>query len=262
MTGTMKTHRSIWILLSAAALLACDQNAVQEDEITGPVAGLARVKFFHFGISGPGVNFYADDRKMTAIASGTGVESTNGTAFGGVGSGGLYTAIEPGQYTLSGRIAAATDKGLAVANLLATLAAEKLYSFYLSGIYNSTARTQDAFLVEDDVPPLDRSVACVRFVNAIFNSAPMTLYVKDPNTTQETMIGGAIAYKAAGAFVCVPEAVYDLSTRPTGSTANAIARTAVSFVAGRAYTIAARGDMTVTSTTAANRPFLDNTANR
>jgi len=28
------------------------------------------------------------------------------------------------------------------------------------------------------------------------------------------------------------------------------------------YTIAARGDITVTSSAAANRPFLDNTANR
>jgi hypothetical protein len=45
-------------------------------------------------------------------------------------------------------------------------------------------------------------------------------------------------------------------------TTNAIARTAVSFSAGKVYTISARGDMTVVSTTATNRPFLDNTANR
>ena len=243
-------------------LVGCDENAVQEDEITGPVAGLSRVKFFHFGLNGPGVNFYADDHKLTAISSTSGVESTTGTAYGGVGSGGLYAGITPGQYTLNGRIAAATDKGLAIASVSTTLAAEKLYSFYLSGLYNTTAKTQDAFVVEDAVPALDRSAACVRFVNAIFNSASMTLYVKSTSTNQETQIGAAAAYKAASAFTCVPEGVYDLSTRNTGSTANAIARTAVSFVAGRVYTIAARGDMTVTSTTATNRPFLDNTANR
>jgi hypothetical protein len=33
-------------------------------------------------------------------------------------------------------------------------------------------------------------------------------------------------------------------------------------VASRVYTVSARGDMTVTSTTATNRPTLDNTANR
>ena len=53
-----------------------------------------------------------------------------------------------------------------------------------------------------------------------------------------------------------------LSTRYTGSSTNAIVRAGVSFVAGKVYTISARGDITVTSTTATNRPFLDNTANR
>ena len=41
-----------------------------------------------------------------------------------------------------------------------------------------------------------------------------------------------------------------------------VTRTGVSFLGGRIYTIGARGDITVTSTTATNRPILDNTANR
>jgi hypothetical protein len=61
--------------------------------------------------------------------------------------------------------------------------------------------------------------------------------------------------------VAIPEGVYDLSTRVTGASTNAITRTAVTFLSGRVYTIASRGDMTVTSTTAATRPQLDNTAN-
>jgi hypothetical protein len=60
----------------------------------------------------------------------------------------------------------------------------------------------------------------------------------------------------------VPNGTYDLSTRYAGVTTNAITRAAVSFSAGRVYTIGARGDITVTSTTAATRPQLDNTANR
>jgi hypothetical protein len=36
----------------------------------------------------------------------------------------------------------------------------------------------------------------------------------------------------------------------------------VSFVINHVYTVTARGDMTVVSTSATNRPFLDNTANR
>ena len=41
---------------------------------------------------------------------------------------------------------------------------------------------------------------------------------------------------------------------------NVITRTAVSFAAGRVYTISSRGDMV--STVTANKPALDNTANR
>jgi hypothetical protein len=75
-------------------------------------------------------------------------------------------------------------------------------------------------------------------------------------------VGGPVAYKAGGAFTSLPGGVYDLATRYAGSTTNAIVRTAVSFSPGRVYTIGARGDITITSTTATNRPFLDNTANR
>ena len=258
----MRTNKLILLALSALTLAACTKDAGQEDEITAPISALARVKFFHFGVNGPGVNFFANDTKMTAITSGTGAESTTGTAFGGAGAGGLYTAVQPGQYTLSGRIAAATDKNLAIVNLPTTLTAEKLYSFFLSGVYNTTTKAQDAFIIEDVLPPLDRAVACVRFVNAIFNSTAQTLFVKHTVTLQETQIGNAVAYKAGGTFTCVPAGFYDLNTRNTGSTANAITRTGVSFLAGRAYTIASRGDMTVGGTTAAQRPQLDNTANR
>ena len=57
--------------------------------------------------------------------------------------------------------------------------------------------------------------------------------------------------------------VYDLNTRLAGSSANLVSRTAVSFVAGRIYTIGARGDITLPSSgTATNRASLDNTLNR
>lgn len=90
----------------------------------------------------------------------------------------------------------------------------------------------------------------------------MTLYARNPTTGAELLIGTAVAYKAAGAFTAVPNGVYDVVARYAGSSTNVISGTAVSFSAGRVYTISARGDITVTSTTATNRPFLDNTANR
>lgn len=260
MNPNMIGYRALAVLLCAAALSSCEKNAVQN--IAGSPPG-ARIRFFNFGVNAPGVNFYANDTKMTATLSATGTESTTGVVYGGVGAGGLYSGLAPGQYTFSGKISAATDKDLAISSVQATVETGKNYSYYQSGFYNSTAKTVDAFMVEDPfIDEFDYSVAYVRFVNAISNANPMTLYAKHTVSGVETAVGGVVAYKAAGAFTALPSGVYDLATRYPGVTTNAIARTAVSFSSGRIYTISARGDITVTSTTATNRPFLDNTLNR
>jgi hypothetical protein len=263
MNRIMNRYASIAALLCAALLTSCDaydKKAV--GDITAPAAG-ARIRFFNFGVNAPGVNFYANATKMTAILSATGTESTVGVVYGGVGSGGDYAVITPGQYTLTGKIAAATDKDLAIATAPATIADGKYYSFYMSGFYDATAKSVESFIVEDAfAPQFDYTAASVRFVNAISNSSPMTLYAKNTTTGAEVAVGGAVAYKAGGAFTALPNAVYDLNTRVAGSTTNVITRTAVSFSAGRVYTIGARGDITVVSTTATTRPTLDNTANR
>src|SRR2546430_12608043 len=86
MSKRMQVYRTAAVLLTAAALAACEKNSVQQL----PVEPLldARIKFFNFGVNAPGVNFYADETKMTAIQSGTGVELNTGVAYGGVGNGG------------------------------------------------------------------------------------------------------------------------------------------------------------------------------
>jgi hypothetical protein len=258
----MTKHTSIAVLLCAAVLSSCGKNAAQDITITGPLP-TARIKFFHFGVNAPGVHFYANTAKMTAISSTTGAESTTGTVYGNAGSGGFYTAIAPGQYTLSGNIAAATDKDLAISKVTSTVADGKFYSFYMSGFYDATAKNVEGFVVEDAFPAaIDYTQAYVRFVNAISNSQSMILYAKNQTTTTELAVGAAVAYKNGGTFTALPGGVYDLSTRLAGSATNLFTRTSVSFSAGRVYTIGARGDITITSTTATNRPSLDNTANR
>ncbi len=232
MTRAMNRFFSVAALLTAAALSSCDKNSVQQLPLA-PVAA-SRIKFFNFGVNAPGVNFYANDTKMTAILSSTNQEAIIGVVYGGAGNAGLYCAIAPGQYSLTGRIAAMTDKDLPIDTLTATIADGKLYSFYLSGVY--------------------------RFVNAIWNANPMTLYAKNTDTTvtkDSIAVGGAVACKAAGAFTAVPNGVYNLITRYTGSNTSVLTRAGVSFVGGHVYTIGARGDTTVTSTRA-----LDNTPNR
>jgi hypothetical protein len=258
----MNRHISFAALLSVGVLSACGKADVRD--ISGPPPAASRIKFFNFGVNSPGVNFYANSTKMTAITSATpGVESTTGTNYAQAGAGGVYLAIAPGQYTLTGKIAATTDKDLAIASVPAAIADGKFYSFYMSGFYNTTTKTVDGFVIEDAiVEPTDFTMAQVRFVHAISNANPMTLYAKSTTSGTETAIGSEQAYEGAGAFIAIPLGVYDLNTRYAGSSTNAITRTGVSFLGGRMYTIGARGDITVTSTTATNRPFLDNTVNR
>jgi len=247
-------------MLGAVALAACEKNAVQD--ITGTLPG-ARMLYFNFGVGTPSVNFYANDSKVTAILSATGVESTFGVASGGVGSGARYAALEPGQYTFSGRISATIDKDLPIASAPATLLDGKAYSFYISGIYNTDTKSAESFVIEDAfVDTLDYTVAYVRFVNTISNANPMTLFAISTTTGVEVPIGAAVAYKSGGAFTAVPNGVYNVVTRYAGGSTNVITRNGVNFVAGRVLTIGARGDITVTSTTLPTRPQLDLTANR
>lgn len=249
------------MLLCAVAATACEKNAVQD--ITGTLPG-SRIKFFNYGVNAPPVNFYANDTKVTAVTSATGIESVNGVAYGGQGSGGFYSALVPGQYTVTGRIAATVDKDLPVARVAATLVDGKAYSVYLSGFYDATAKTVDGFVLEDlfDLTAIDYTQVYIRFVNASSNSQPMTLFARNNTTLTETPIGAATAYKGGSALVALPNGVYELNTRLAGSGVNTITRTGINLVAGRVYTINAFGDMTIVSTTAATRPQLIFAINR
>jgi hypothetical protein len=256
----MTTSRLLMALVGAVALAACEKNAVQD--ISGPIPS-ARIRFFNFGLNAPSVNFYAGPVKMTATNSATGIEATTGVSFGGVGASGFYSAIAPNSYDFQGRIAATVDKDLPVFTVNGLVLDGRAYSLYMSGPYNATTKQSDNFIVEDAFSSnINWSVSSVRFVNAIFNSAPMQLVAVNTTTAASFDIGTPVAYKGGGAFADVPPGVYDIFARAPGGTTNLITRTAVSLVAGRVTTISARGDMTVVSTTLPNRPFLDNTPNR
>src|SRR3954471_7406566 len=123
----MNRYLTIAGAVCAVVLSACEKNGVQSITVPAPAS---RIKFFNFGPGVPNVNFYANDTKMTAILSATGAESTLGVAQGGVGSGGFYDGITAGTYTLAGKIAAATDKDLAIATVSAPIADGKWYSYY------------------------------------------------------------------------------------------------------------------------------------
>ena len=272
MTRIMNRHgaAALGVMLAAAGCGGYDQSAVKD--ITAPLSG-AFIRFANFSVSSPGVNFYANSTKLTAVGTtlcsppptvpnpactSTGLESTTGTAAGAfaTSASGLYSTITPGSYALSGRIAATTDKNLQISTVSSTIETGKYYTFYQSGFYDAATKKTDAFVVEDPIPAsFDYTQAYVRFVNAVSSSQPSILYAKNQTTSAEPAVGGTIAYKSGGAFTALPAGLYDLSTRLPGSSTNIISRTNVTFSAGRVYTVTGRA---ATATTFA----LDNTANR
>ena len=258
----MTPSRYLAILACGAIVAACSKDAVQQ--ISGPVPG-ANVKFFNFSMGAPGVNFFANDAQVTALRSDSGATTKSGTTYGGVAAGALYTAVPGGQVSLTGRIGTVTDAGVTIATVATPLTDGNYYSMYLSGAYNATTKKTDAFIIEDPLPAWDYVNASVRFVNAIANApSPMVLWAKSRTVKDSVAIGGpaGIGYKGATAFVPLRADAYDLTVRYPGSNTAVITRTEVTFSAARVYTISTRGDITITSTTATNRPFLDNTTNR
>jgi hypothetical protein len=264
----MNRQKPFAALLCAALLASCDlfeENAVQT--ITGPLPSTARIKFNNFSPSSVGVNFFANDVKMTAISAtsctplptadslktrceAAGIESATGVVYGGNAVGGFYLGIAPGQYTLTAKMAA---KDTIVSTVTQLIEDGKYYSFFMSGIYNTTTKTADAFVIEDVLPtgPIDFTIAHLRFVNAISNgTGDLNLFANNTTTVTETAIGGPTAYKAATAFIAVPEGTYDLRAAYTGAGTNLITRAGVSLIGGRVYTITARGNTATASTLA------------
>ena len=261
-----RNYISLLAILLSIFTVSCDKNAVQQ--IDAPLTGGAQIKFFNFGVGSPSVNFYANDVKMSATSSTTGAESANGVAYGAVFPSTTYSLLQPGSYTFKGTTSATalTNPNTTVATVTGTVEDKKFYSLYTSGLYDAVAMTTDAFIVEDKLPAADNTAPYVRFVNGIFNAAsPMDLVAKNTATGAEVVVASAVAYKSASEFAKLTEGIYELFARYPGSATNTITRngtSVVSFVNGKVYTISSRGDINITGTTAANRAFLDNTANR
>ena len=269
------TARILTALAAVLTLSACglDLETTAVQDISAPATG-GRVLFFNFGIGAPSVNFYAGDRKVTAIASATGAEATTGVAYGGVGNGGLYATLAPGTYAFSGRIVGAVfDNGLSISSINASLEDGKSYSVFQSGVYDAVTKTVDGFVVTDPYPEtFDFSVAFVRFVHASPNSNAMTLNATNTVTSTVTAVGTSVAYKSAGTFIALPAGTYNVTgtcattcnSTGAGNATTTVTRTGITLSAGRYYTIALRGDVTLNpaTTSLANRLLFDFSANR
>ena len=105
---------------------------------------------------------------------------------------------------------------------------------------------------------MDTSTAYVRFVHGVSNAAEMNLVVQHPTLLLENIVATSIAYKNGSAFVKIPQGIYNLYGRyPATPMVNTMSRLSVTFLKGRVYTVASRGNITIPL-----NAVFDNTANR
>jgi hypothetical protein len=264
----MSRIRLFAALVSVAALAACEKNAVQD--ITKPIAGGAFIRFHNYGVNVPGVNFYANDQKLTAISNAActpstdprciaaGIEATTGVAYGSSANGANYSMVAPGTYSLTSRIAATVDNGLSVATTSATLVDGKYYSYILSGIYNATSKTSDSFLIEDVFPTtFDYSKAYIRIVNASVNAPAISVTSKLQSSTAVVPIGASVPYKAASPFITIEPGLTDVTISAVGQPS--VTLTGFNLIGGHVFTLVLRGDATSTTATGLT---ITGTANR
>lgn len=257
-------------LLLLTSVSSCKKNGIHEVETVKTDNG-AQVKFYNFGINDPSINFYANADKVSATVSATGAEAATGVSYGSVFPATNYALLSGGSYTFKGIVPAnaAINANTEVAKIDGSIENGKFYSVYTCGFYDAAGMTTDGFIIEDKIPTeaaTPPTAANVRFVNTVPNGvAGFDLIAKNTTTLEEVVVATNVGYKSASEFAQIPTGVYELYARYTGTPANAISRngtSVVSFIKGRSYTVSSRGDMTVVSGTATNRPFLDNTSNR
>jgi Domain of unknown function (DUF4397) len=272
MSASMTRHSLLTAFAGITLLTACEKNGVQT--ITAPIEGGAFVRFHNLSVASPSVNFFANTQKVTAASSTscspppttpnplcttTGVESTTGTAYGSSALGGNYAMLTPGTVTLTGRISATTDNGLSVSSVSAPLERDRFYSYFMSGVYSTTTKTTDAFLVEDKLPTtFDYTKSYVRVVNGSPNAPSLAWTSQLQGSTTVVPVASGVAYKSASELVTITPGLTDVSVALTGNPP--VLLTGVNFLGGHVYTIALRGD--ITNTVVANRLAITIFTNR
>lgn len=269
-----RIYLSLTTVLFAVILNSCTKNDLVNIDQPLP-ANSAQIKYYNFGVNAPSVNYYANSVKVAATLSATGAESTAGITSGSVYPVSNYSLLSGGTYEIKAQLPSTViiDPNLVINSFNATIENNKYYSYYTCGIYNTTTKKADAFMIEDKLPAIDYNVAYVRFVNTVPNApSNFNLYVRNTLITPATdvLVATNIPYKGASEFITVSGGTYELYARySTTPTVNTIPRNGtvggatVAFAPGKVYTISSRGDITVsTAGTATNRPLLDNTANR
>ncbi len=245
--------------LMAFALYSCEKNAFQvidTKEFNGPF-----LRGYNFAPSGPTVNVYVNDVKVTAIGSTTGKEATAGIAAYGVfpTTNSYVNLTSKGNVTIKSVIpsTATANPGVVTSTITGDLQEGKYYSFFTCGVYNATDKTTSSVILEDKIPALDTAFSYIRFVNLVPNAPNgYDLVITNRANLQVINLSPTIAFKAATDFVKVPAGIYDLKATSVGGTA--ITRTELTVTKSYVYSLITKG----TGAASPNNYTIDMTRNR
>ena len=257
----MKTkYINLLFVLLALAFSSCEKSAFQV--IDAPPTG-PNFRVYNFAVNGPQVNIYVNDVKVSAIGSTTGKESASGIAAYGIfpGTNSYVNIKTPGNVIIKAKtpVNATANPGVETTSATSNFEDGKFYSFFTTGIYNTTARTSTSFVLEDKIPPIDINFAYMRLVNTVPN-APNGFDLKITNkvTLEVLTISNAIPFQTASDFIKVPAGTYNLTATSVNTpTSYVINRADLVVAKGFVYTLAPRGTVVTASTLA-----IDMTRNR
>ncbi len=264
----MKTNIKGYLLLLlgiCTVIAACKDGKEAVPDITKPITG-AKIRLYNFAYNSPGVNFYANQQKISAVTSANGSEAVGGVAFGGTYPANQYALTPAGQTTFK---AQTSSTNLTMPNAVLTTVDKnveegKYYSLFTSGVYNATTKTTEGFIVEDIFPKVaDTAQANIRIVNSGFNTSTLSMILTLTKVTNgvtriDTVnIASGVPYKSASPYVGFRPGAYAIVVTDLAS-GKKVTRAATTFLTDRVYTLALRGNL-ITSVPA---PFIDNTVNR
>ncbi|HEA30344.1 MAG TPA: DUF4397 domain-containing protein [Leeuwenhoekiella sp.] len=205
----LKLYKYVFMGFAVLALASCDENAIPETTESVPDTAVF-VKFFFNVEEAPEANFYFDDIKISAVNSSTDDEE-EGNDFGTVFPSNAYAITTSGSYNVNARD---LDQNT-IASTSTDVDAENNYSIYLLG----TTEDYEVFVLQDELPPLDREKIYWRFVNVLAN-IPFTVDAyaireavpasgnNPAQPVQVISLGTGIDYKQAGDYTLLETGSY------------------------------------------------------
>lgn len=251
-----KTFNKILLVVAVSLFFnACDENAIPEITESVP-EGATYVKFFLHAQDAPIVNFYFDDKKVSAVSSSSDDE-VKGNGYGSVFPSNAYALIPSGTFNVNAR----DLEGNTVASSSITFAADKNYSAYLVG----AAESPEIFAMEDVLPEPDNVKIYWRFVNtmAAMPFAVDVFAVKAAVAATDEIpaqpveiitLGNNLAFKEAGDYKELQPGKYNFRIFESGTDYDIetstpyIQNTVTVGTLGRVYTTQIRGTYSETPT--------------